>query len=129
MNSFLRLFCCIIMVGISGCQGLKQYALKLQVEEQCKVVCVQHFEYCKQNCIDNCPNCSIASQRKAAKNFKKYTYERKVEGKMVMRELNSYRDPLQCRKVTCDCLADFEICKEGCTGVIKKKLQVIPYCV
>lgn len=46
-----------------------------------------------------------------------------------MRELNSYRDPLQCRKVTCDCLSDFAICKKGCTGVIPTKLQAVPYCV
>lgn len=129
MNSFIRLLCCTIMIGIAGCQGLKQHALKVQAVERCNAICTQHFEFCKQHCVDNCSNCSAASQKKAAKNFEIYVYEREVEGKRVMRELNSYRDPLQCRKVTCDCLADFAMCKEGCAGVIEKKLHVVPYCV
>jgi site-specific recombinase XerD len=108
---------------------MKQQALKARAIEQCNVTCTQHFEYCKQHCVDNCSTCSAQSQITAAKNFEKYAYEREVEGKKVMRELNSYRDPLQCRKVTCDCLVDVAICKQGCTGVIKKRLQIVPYCV
>jgi hypothetical protein len=111
-----------------GCQAMHQSALKAQAFQQCMMICTQHFEYCRQNCFDNCPNCSTASKIKAKKNFDKYVYERKVEGKKVMRELNSYRDPLQCRKVTCDCISDYAICKQGCTGVIPKKLQAVPYC-
>ncbi|KTC79681.1 hypothetical protein [Legionella cherrii] len=129
MNSFLRLVCCTIILGLGSCQGLKQSALKAQEEQRCNMTCMQHFEFCRQNCVDNCPTCSYKAQRTAGKNFAKYVHERKVEGKKVMRELNSYRDPLQCRKVTCDCLFDLAICKKGCTGVIPTKLHVIPYCV
>ncbi|PWY54891.1 acyltransferase [Legionella qingyii] len=127
MNSFLRLVCCTIILLLGGCHGLQQNALKGQTLEQCNRTCVQHFDFCRQNCVNNCSTCSHASQREAEKNFAKYVHERKVEGKKVMRELNSYRDPLQCRKVTCDCLSDFTICKKGCTGVIPKKLQAVPY--
>lgn len=129
MNSFLRLIFCTIILGLWGCQELQQNALKGQALEQCKMACIQHIEFCRQNCVNNCPNCSYISQRTAKENFAKYVHERKVEGKKVMRELNSYHDPLQCRKVTCDCLSDFAICKKGCTGVIPKKLQAVPYCV
>lgn len=129
MNSFLRLIYCTIILGLCGCQGLQQNALKGQASAQCNITCEQHFEFCRQNCINNCPNCSYMSQRVAEKNFTKYVHEKRVEGKKVMRELNSYRDPLQCRKVTCDCLSDFAICKKGCTGVIPTKLQAVPYCV
>lgn len=129
MNSFLRLLYCAIVLGLSGCQGLHHDATKRHYLEQCKLACTQHFEFCRQNCIDSCPNCSASSQMKAAENYRKYVHERSVEGKKVMRELNSYRDPLQCRKVTCDCLSDFAICKQGCAGVIPKKLQAVPYCV
>lgn len=129
MNSFLRLICGTIILGLWGCQGLQQHALKGQALAQCNMTCAQHFEFCRQHCVNNCPTCSYLSQRTAAENFGKYVHERKVEGKKVMRELNSYRDPLQCRKVTCDCLSDFAICKKGCAGVIPKKLQAVPYCV
>jgi hypothetical protein len=45
-----------------------------------------------------------------------------------MRGLKSYHDPLQCRKVTCNCPSDFITCNQGCTGVIQKKLRSVPYC-
>ena len=129
MNFFLRLFCWIMVLVISGCQGLHQDVFRKQAIERCNITCMQHFAFCKQHCINNCKNCSIASTQSATKYFAKYVHEREVEGKKVMRELNSYRDPLQCRKITCDCLSDLEICKMGCTGVIKKRLQKIPYCI
>ncbi len=105
---------------LAGCQGFHQNALTGQALEQCNTTCVQHFEFCKDNCINNCQTCSYVSQRQAEKSFAKYVHERRVQGKKVMRELNSYRDPLQCRKVTCDCSSDFTICKKGCAGVIPK---------
>jgi hypothetical protein len=40
----------------------------------------------------------------------------------VSRDLNSYRDPLQCRKVTCDCLADNNVCKASCRGLTPQVL-------
>ncbi|OJW11971.1 MAG: acyltransferase [Legionella sp. 39-23] len=129
MNSFLRVMCCIMILGLSGCQGLKQNMLKAQAVERCNMTCMQHFDFCRQNCINNCPNCSYKTQLATEKNFSKYVHERRVEGKKVMRELNSYRDPLKCRKVTCDCLSDLATCKKGCAGVIPKKLHAVPYCV
>ena len=125
MNSILRLLSFIIYLFFGGCQGVHE---NTQIVQQCMMTCMQQLEYCKKNCFDNCPNCSYVSKIKTKENFDKYVYERKVEGKKVMRELNSYRDPLQCRKVTCDCLADNTICKQGCTGVILKKLQPVLYC-
>ncbi|CAM3084226.1 acyltransferase [Legionella steigerwaltii] len=129
MNSFLRVIYCTIILGLCGCQALKQNELKAQAEARCNMTCMQHFEFCRQSCVDNCPNCSYKAQRMAEKNYAKYVYERRVEGKKVMRELNSYRDPLQCRKVTCDCVLDLAICKKGCAGIIPKELQAVPYCV
>jgi hypothetical protein len=42
--------------------------------------------------------------------------------------LNSYRDPLQCRKVTCNCHADYQVCIQSCSGVIHKQLRVASAC-
>jgi hypothetical protein len=129
MNFFLRLFCWSIVLGISGCQGVHQHVLKIQSEAQCKTNCLARFDWCVHHCVDNCPACSAASTERSVNYFAKYVHERQVEAKKVMRELNSFRDPLQCRKVTCDCLSDLAICKMGCTGVIKKRLQTVPHCI
>ncbi|STY29389.1 acyltransferase [Legionella wadsworthii] len=128
MNIFLRCLGCAIILSLCGCQMLKPNTIKSPAAH-CNMVCVQHFELCQQRCINNCPNCTYIAHKMAEVHFAKYVHEQKVEGKKVMRELNSYRDPLQCRKVTCDCLADLAICKKGCTGVIPTKLQAVPYCV
>lgn len=67
MNSFLRLLCCTILLGLWGCQGLKQGAIKAQDVQRCNITCIQHFEFCKKNCVDNCPTCSYKAQRTAEK--------------------------------------------------------------
>jgi hypothetical protein len=109
-----RIIYCTIILGLAGCQGLLSQH-NSQVVEQCGATCAQKLQFCSQNCPDSCANCTCVLQKMAGKNFQKYVYERKVEGKKVMRELNSYRDPLQCRKITCDCVADFVMCKKYCT--------------
>lgn len=127
MSSLLRVLCCVILLGFLGCAS--KNVLRGQNLAQCQMTCAKHFEFCSQNCVDNCPTCSWKSGQSAAANFSKYVNEQKVQGKKVMRELNSYRDPLQCRKVTCDCVADLMACKQSCSGVIHKRLQAIPNCV
>lgn len=129
MSFFLRLFCCVVLLALLGCQGMGQNVLKQRDGAQCNVTCTQHFQHCKKNCIDNCPTCSAVSQINTTRAYDRYVHERRVEGKKVMRELNSYRDPLQCRKVTCDCLSDLTICNQSCAGVIPKKLQTVPNCI
>lgn len=127
MNFLIRVCFCVLLFSLLGC--VSKAPLRGQALAQCHATCMQHLEFCRQNCVDNCPNCSWNSTRQSAANFSKYVNERKVEGKKVMRELNSYRDPLQCRKVTCDCMSDLMACKQSCSGVIHKRLQAIPNCV
>lgn len=127
MNFLIRVCCCALLFSLLGCAS--KTTLKEQALLQCKATCMQHFEFCKHNCVDNCPTCSWNATRQSTANFSKYVREQQVEGKKVMRELNSYRDPLQCRKVTCDCVADLMVCKQSCSGVIRKRLQAIPNCV
>jgi hypothetical protein len=127
MNFLIRIFCCILLFSLYGCAS--KNALRGQALAQCQMSCMKHFDFCSQNCVDNCPTCSRKSQQHSAANFSKYVTERKVQGKKVMRELNSYRDPLQCRKVTCNCVADLMACKQSCSGVIHKRLQALPNCV
>lgn len=128
MKFFLNTFCIILVLGLLGCQGIQKNSLVNQPMEQCKLTCAHHLEFCKQNCVNNCPNCSGESLRRTQINYMNYVHEKNIEGKKVMRELNSYRDPLQCRKVSCDCISDFAICTHSCTGLITMNLQPIPYC-
>lgn len=127
MNFFIRLVCFLALLGLVACAP--KNSLRGQELAQCQMTCMKHFEFCKQNCVDNCPTCSWKSTQSSKINFSKYVNEQKIEGKRVMRELNSYRDPLQCRKVTCNCMADLMACKQSCFGVIRKRLQAVPNCV
>lgn len=64
----------------------------------------------------------------AMKSYGRYVHEQEVQGGMVIQELKSYRDPLQCRKVSCNCMADYNVCVQGMSGIIHKRLQVNPAC-
>jgi len=128
MSTFIRLFCCIIVLFLSACASQPKNADKMHSLGQCKVACKQHFDLCKKNCIDTCSNCSSSASHYSKSNYTKYVQEQQIEGGFVTRELNSYRDPLQCRKITCNCTADFNICTQSCTGVIQKRLEAVPYC-
>ncbi len=126
MNFAARIVLFCLLFSLAGCVS---NSFRQQELAQCKATCARHFEFCKKNCINNCPVCFWQSTQNTVQNFTKYTMERKVEGKKVMRELNSYRDPLQCRKITCNCMMDLMTCNQSCSGVIRKRLQVIPNCV
>ena len=128
MNYFLRLFYCTVLIVLSGCATQQQNIAKSKDVSQCLQLCEQRFESCKQQCSDNCPRCSLMASDKAAINYMEYVHDKRVQGGYVARGLNSYRDPLQCRKVTCNCTSDILTCKQGCTGVIQKRLQAVPYC-
>ncbi len=96
---------------------------------QCVNQCNLKAQYCQRHCGNNCPNCTLMSYQNSKARFIKYLHECDIQGKIVLRELNSYRDPLQCRKVTCNCVADLEVCKQNCSGIIYKRLQTAPNCI
>lgn len=128
MNTLLRLFCCLMFLCLSSCATQQNNAIKSSSLSQCKQVCFQHLKTCSATCTDNCPACSAKSTYHSASNYSKYVHEQRIEGVFITRELNSYRDPLQCRKITCNCAADFNTCNQGCTGIIQKRLRAVPYC-
>lgn len=94
----------------------------------CQSTCVKKHELCRQNCTDNCKQCQIEAWQEKTVKLKKYHTERIIMGGLMDRDLNSYRDPLQCRKVTCNCAADYQVCQQSCTGKIHKTLQAEPTC-
>jgi hypothetical protein len=48
--------------------------------------------------------------------------EQHVKGQEVTRELNSYRDPLQCSNDTINCNEDYQACAQLCKGKLYKRL-------
>ena len=128
MNYFLRLIFCTVLLVISGCATQQPVIGKSKELSQCLQLCEQRSDSCKQQCSNNCPRCSLIASDETAKNYLGYVHDKQVQGGYVSRGLNSYRDPLQCRKVTCNCTSDYLTCKQGCTGVIQKRLQAVPYC-
>lgn len=97
--------------------------------DQCKAICVKRFERCTHHCVDNCKNCTIKAYSESQENYQQYVQEQQVLGQSIDRVLNSYRDPLQCRKITCDCVEDLNSCRQGCTGLIRKQLQAVTHCI
>ena len=118
----------LVVIALSSCitqrasvQGVPGYAA-------CKMSCQERFERCRQVCDKSCQKCSETAHCSAARHYNRMVHEQVIQGGIVSRELNSYRDPLQCRKTTCNCQADYTVCKAGCTGIIRKRLQVGPAC-
>lgn len=87
----------------------------------CASACAIRMAECTKTCRNNCPLCSVQANEKAAKKYKKYQCEQIIKGKIIALQLNSFRDPLQCRKITCDCPADYEVCMKSCGGRVLKR--------
>lgn len=127
MGLLARVLMCFLMFGLSNCT-IHTNSQKAQEVAQCSRTCVQNLEICKKKCVDNCPNCTLKANLSAVRHYAQYVNEKKIEGELITRELKSYRDPLQCRKITCNCAADFNVCTQNCTGVIQKQLRIVPKC-
>ena len=97
-------------------------------QAECKVSCKERLVQCSQVCSDSCKRCAISANAGAARNFLRYKHQQEVQGTIVALRLQSYRDPLQCRKSSCDCRADYQVCTQNCKGLIHKRLQVVPPC-
>lgn len=128
MDYFMRLVAVTVLLFLSGCATPPKNPMSAQQMQTCKMACMKQYHFCASKCVDNCPTCSAKAHQFAARNYAKYLNELKIEGGINDRELNSYRDPLQCRKISCNCVADFNTCNQGCTGVIQKRLLNVPYC-
>lgn len=131
MNCLLKLLgCCLVLCAVS-CSTQYPLLYKSKAFKQCQLSCLNRYHSCKQQCVDNCQHCSAKSSYSTNKNYQKYGHQQLAQGLAVNRELNSYKDPLQCLKITCNCVADLDTCKQGCTGVIQKELitKPMPQCI
>lgn len=129
MKRFLRYILCVLMLGhLVSCTTHYPTTVKKHEVQQCLSLCAQRFDACQKTCIYNCSLCSAAANQKTILNYARYVHEEQVEGGFVTRGLKSYRDPLQCRKVTCNCYADLSVCKQNCTGIIHKQIRTVQHC-
>jgi len=113
----------MVLVGCTTYNHVVEQAHTLHV---CRLACAQQIKVCGDVCHNDDRDCEISAKNSTTKHYCEYKHEQYVKGGVVARELKSYRDPLQCRKITCDCWADYRVCMESCTGTIHKRLQAAP---
>lgn len=117
----------LIVFLFSGCTT-HQDAVVQQEKRVCLKTCEIRLNTCANTCNKTCEACEQLANQTMQDHYQGYRHDRFVQGKAVARQLQSYRDPLQCRKATCDCKADFRVCAEACAGKIHKRLQVPETC-
>lgn len=117
----LPLIC--LCVGLMACS--KQHAeVKAKSSiRSCQVLCLKQKRACMKACENSCRQCTLPADVTAGKRYARFIQQQTVQGALIARDLNSYRDPLQCLKTTCNCRADYYQCAEACTGTIHKRLQ------
>lgn len=110
-----------------ACQN-QRTMIKRMEQASCKMTCQKRFKICQQACHDNCQTCAMEVQKTVNRSYAQYRHEAYIQGGIDSRELNSFKDPLQCRKTSCDCRADNEVCVQSCTGIIHKNMRVPSAC-
>ena len=129
MRVFFRItFFTAVLFSLCGCISQQNTAQTINDRASCKQNCLKRAQSCAEQCHDNCHECSRSATRSAAMSYNKYKMEQVIQGGMMARDLNSYRDPLQCRKISCDCSADYQVCVQSCGGRIYKRLQTTKVC-
>lgn len=124
-----RLLVLLILFVLSGCHNGDFFGQRPNEEQQnCLQMCIKKAHQCRALCRNNCQHCQRIQAHETKRAWCDYRHERKVMGDVLLRQLNSYKDPLQCQKVTCDCQADAMVCSQSCRGLIRKSLTVPRQC-
>ncbi len=129
MQRYSRWFVYALLIFLTACSlSPREDAKHAQAERACVNQCKIKLAACKQSCTDSCKQCGKENHTQMIKRYKKYLHEQCVQGRRTALQLQSFYDPLQCQKKSCDCLADYRVCVGACRGKIRKYLQVTPYC-
>lgn len=111
------------MLLLSACAYFDSQHQQFDQNRRCHAHCDQRYQYCTHICDDNENLCRMKAKANAAVHFAQYKHRQQVQGQVVAAELAAFRDPLACRKTTCDCDQDKNMCKQACRGSIRKRLQ------
>lgn len=123
-NRFGSLWIGMVLVLIYGLCGCVSQSLSSQPKpESCEQHCLKRALACCEVCHNTCPICQFKSKQRTKNSYDRYEWVQHAQGKVVARELNAFRDPLACTKVSCDCQADYHTCKKACTGYITPRLR------
>lgn len=125
MTRYARFGAVLLILLLSACSSYVQHERALKV---CKAHCSAALKRCEHVCRNNCQNCTKLSNIESAVHFNQYKHQQNIQGSIAALELQSFQDPLQCRKPTCDCRADFSVCLQACGGKIHKRLTVVNPC-
>lgn len=128
MKPWVLVALCVSIVYLLGCSYQKASVVHARQVALCKQSCQARFDVCQKACYRDCGDCQKTADGRMVRHYGHYVHEQYVQGGIISRELKSYRDPLQCRKATCNCWADLNVCAQSCTGVIHKRLQVASAC-
>lgn len=102
---------------LMGCHPNKASEVIPQEQtNQCDRQCLHEALLCQKTCLKSCATCQSKAQRRAEADDVAYVVTQKKQGLRVARELDSFRDPLVCQKVTCDCSQDYHTCRKRCRG-------------
>jgi len=119
----------LVLLNLSSCAiPPKATAEKNQQERACIKQCEVVKQDCLKRCEYSCKQCDAQAHKKMVDRYQQYIHEQCVKGERVSLQLQSFRDPLECRKVSCNCSADQRVCVGQCKGNIRKRLQVKPFC-
>jgi len=93
------------------------------------LICKQQYQHCEQVCVDSCHLCKKNSKVVAMKKYALYLRQQQIQGDFITKLHRSFRDPLQCAKTTCNCMADYNICMQGQMGMVQKRYGVQRSCI
>lgn len=96
--------------------------------KQCVKRCQKTLRHCLTLCKANDENCDVKAREQAKMSYARYVKQRHVEGKVVINDLNSYYNPLQCEQIMCHCEEDYRACYTLCGGKATKKRVCVKNC-
>lgn len=128
MQRLFRVTISFFLVMLAACSSYQNYVNSEKELKACRIKCYTIEKKCNATCVNNCNNCSTLAYAQSANRFKMYKHRQLVQGKIVALELQSFKDPLQCRKTTCSCKKDLRVCLQACSGKIYKNFKVVAVC-
>lgn len=134
MKRTLQLLCFICLnIMLIGCQ--QTYGTVYEFKEppkisgkQCISKCRKTLNHCLALCHVNDENCDVKAREQAKLSYSRYVEQRHNEGKVVINDLNSYYNPLQCEQIMCHCEEDYRACYTLCGGKTVKKRVCVKNC-
>ena len=121
MRNFALLVLCCLSLG--ACSQYHDFQDKIKAHQHCAKACKTRMHFCNKFCRNDPAQCKRWADASATVHFGHYRQEKLIQGEPIGSELQGFRDPLACKKVSCDCLADFDLCIQTCQGNIHKRLQ------